>query len=172
MLSVSCIVNKIYITCLGKEEVFYSKSIDTGFRLVWLLPFYHPFHLLSILAFFSYIFFVPVGYLCIYKFRKRLDSETKGLNEHSRKVRKTRNLVTTRFNLLIWICEVISGFVVLFPGSNIFLILYFFLPSTLSPLMYYMGIEDNRQAMKKHIKEMFLELKRKGKIQVKYKFYI
>ena len=156
----------LYLKCLGKEEVFYSKYEDTGVRLLWLLPLYHPFHLLSILAFFSYIFLVPVGYFCIYTFRKRLDSETRGLSERSRKVRKTRNLVTTRYNLLIWICEFISGFVIIFPGSNVFVILYFFLPSTLSPIMYYLGIEVNRQAMKKHVKEMFLELNRKGKIRI------
>ena len=155
----------LYLKCLGKEEVFYSKYEDTGVRLVWLLPIYHPFHLLSILAFFSYIFLVPVGYFHIYKFRKRLDSETRGLSERSRQVRKTKNLVTTQFNLLIWIFEVISGFVIIFPGSNVFVILYFFLPSTLSPLMYYLGIEVNRKTMKKNIKEMFMELKRKGKIE-------
>ena len=154
----------LYLKCLGREEDFYLQYKDTGIRLLWLLPLYHPFHLLSIFAFFSYIFFVPAGYLYIYIFRKKHDSKTAGISESSYKARKRKNLVTTKFNLLIWICEVVSGFVVLFPGSNLFVILYHFLPSSLSPILYYVGIEAKRKAMKSRFREMIHELK--GRVEL------
>ena len=117
----------LYLKCLGKEDDFFSQYEENGLglRLFWLLPLYHPFHLISILLFFGYIVVVPVGYFYIYRFRKRHDSETRGLSENSHQLRKNKNLVTTQFNLLIWLCEVVSGVVLIFPGSNLFIILYF-----------------------------------------------
>ena len=139
-------------------------------RLWWLLPLHHPFHILSISAFFGYMFIVPIGYLTIYVFRKKHDASLQGLTESTQLARKSKNLVTTRYNLLIWICELLCGLVVFIPGSNLFLILYHFLPATLSPVLYFLGIEDNRRAMRSRIKEMMSELQKKGNFPDNFKF--
>jgi hypothetical protein len=150
--------NFYYLACIGKEEYFHSQN-KSSLRLVWLLPLYHPFHLLSILAFFSYAFMVPIGYFCIYRFRRHQDSSVKGLSERARVNRVRKNLVTTKTNLIIWICEVVSGFVVALPGSQVFIIAYFFIPNSVSPMLYYAGIEMNRQEMKYHLAEVYRESK-------------
>ena len=69
----------------------------------WTLPIYHPFHLLSIIIFFSYIVMVggstdwinfylylqvPIGYYKIYKFRKNHDLSLSGLSELSKSTRR------------------------------------------------------------------------------------
>ena len=154
----------IYLKCMNRVEEFYEKVEGSNMRVYWSLPLYHPFHLLSIVVFYLYIVIVPTGYFLIYLFRRKMDSKLMqlGLNKNKRNMRKAQNLVTTQFNLLIWFCEVVSGCVVLFPGSNIFLILYFFLPSTISPVLYFVGIESNRMAMRNRVMEM-LEERRKHK---------
>ena len=151
----------IYLKCAGRADEFFTER-KGPVRVWWILPLHHPFLILSISAFFSYIFIVPIGYLTIFVFRRKHDATLQGLTERSRLARKSRNLVTTRYNLIIWICEVLSGLVVFIPGSNLFLILYHSLPATLSPILYFMGIEDNRKAMKARIKEMIMEMKVKG----------
>ena len=153
----------IFLKCDGRAEEFFSKMTGSV-RLWWLLPLHHPFHMLSILTFFSYMFIVPIGYLTIYVFRRKHDANLQGITERVHQARKSRNLVTTRYNLIIWICEVLSGLVVFIPGSNLFLILYHFFPATLSPVLYFMGIEDNRKAMQIRIKEMIKELRSKGNL--------
>ena len=154
--------NFYFLDCIGRAEYFHSQN-QSSLRLVWLLPLYHPFHLLSILAFFSYVFLVPLAYFRIYRYRKQQDSKVSlGLSDNSRKVRIRKNLVTTRTNLIIWIAEVLSGFLVTLPGSNVFVIAYVFVPNSVSPILYYLGIEMNRQAMRTHFQKLFKESKRKG----------
>ena len=154
--------NFYYLNCIGKAEYFHSQN-ESSLRLVWLLPLYHPFHLLSIIAFFSYTFLVPLAYFRIYRFRKQQDSKVNlGLSDNSRKVRIRKNLVTTRTNLIIWIAEVMSGFLVTLPGSNVFVIAHLFVPNSVSPILYYVGIEMNRQEMRAHFQKLFRESKRTG----------
>jgi hypothetical protein len=154
--------NFVFLDCIGKAEYFHSQN-KSSVRLFWLLPLYHPFHLLSIIAFFSYTFVVPLAYFRIYRFRKQQDSKVSlGLSDKSRKVRIRKNLVTTRTNLIIWIAEVMSGFLVTLPGSNVFVIAYIFVPNTVSPILYYVGIELNRQTMKTHFQKLFKESRRTG----------
>ena len=148
-----------YLNCMGRADYYYSQQ-ESSIRLVWLLPLYHPFHLVSILAFFCYALLVPLGYFEIYRFRKQQDARVMGLSNLSRKVRIKKNLVTTQFNMIIWICEVLSGFLIFLPGSQVIVIVFIFIPNSISPVLYYVGIELNRQAMKSHFQELFKESKR------------
>lgn len=146
-----------YLECIGQGEDF--TGIQTNINLVWGLSLFHPFHLLSILTFFSHTLLVPLGYILIYAFRRNQNTETIGLNESSRIARKNRNIVTTKFNLLIWLSEA-SSFFVLVPNGKTFYILYFLISSCVSPMLYYIGIEVNRQAVRQHLKELFKESKK------------
>ena len=149
-----------FLTCSGREADFFSSDERiNGFA--WLLPIYHPFHFLSIFAFFLYAIMVPVGYILIYCFRRKDNYEVLGLNERSRLIRKHKNIVTTRFNIMNWIFEV-TGFIVLIPGKKSFTVLYFLITCTVSPLLYYTGIELNRQAAKKRILVLFKDIKDSG----------
>ena len=149
---------------MGQEGFFESKDYS-GF--LFHLPIYNPFHLLSVLVFFTYSLVLPVGYLAIYFFRKQHDSITSGLTDNSRNRRKNRNVVTAKFNTMIWLSEICS-YLVLIPQGNFFFVLHFLISGTVSPIMYYLGIEANRKAAKDHIKEMFKESMKKEKVQINY----
>ena len=166
-LSIFCCIYReksyFYLRCLGKEDIFHSEfeQFDIGLRLVWLFPIYHPFHLLSILAFFSFTIIVPLGYVCIYTFRRQMNRNIQGLSDESINFRKKRNLVTTKYNLFIWISEVFCSVSILFSNSNIVIILYFALPSTVSPILYFIGILENREHMRIRVREIVKESKGK-----------
>jgi hypothetical protein len=142
--------------CMGQEG--FSKSQGyTGMH--FLLPIYNPFHLLSVLVFFIHSLVLPIGYLAIYFFRKQQDSLTSGLTDKSRNSRKNRNIVTAKINAIIWLSEFCS-YLVLLPQNNIFFVLYFLVSGTVSPILYYSGIEANRKAAQEHIRDMFKESKK------------
>lgn len=71
-----------------------------------------------------------------------------------------------KFNLLIWLCEVISGVVIFLPGSALLIqltrIAYFTIPNTVSPILYYIGIDLNRQEFKKYVMTLFKEAQMRG----------
>ena len=90
-----------------------------------------------------------------------MDRNMKGISDKSRNARKKRNLVSTKYNLIIWICEVLCSFPIIFSKSDIFQILYVSLPSTLSPILYFIGILENREHMRTRLLEIFKEYKRK-----------
>ena len=145
-----------YLTCIGEQDTFlHSNEQVDGFA--WLLPIYHPFHFISILAFFLYSVMVPLGYFLIYLFRKKDNYEVSGLNERSRLIRKHRNIVTTKFNMMNWMFE-ISGFIVLIPGERTFSVLYFLITCTISPVLYYVASGLNRLAAKRRILALFKDL--------------
>ena len=145
--------------------ICFCSTTIAGLRIHWLLPLYHPFHLASIIAYFTYIFVVPCGYFGIFHFRKNQDKNVKGLNEQKLRVRFKKNLVTLRFNLLIWFCEVISGIILFLPGSELVIkvtrLAYFTIPNTISPIFYYVGIELNRKELKKFAQSFFKDVQRK-----------
>ena len=153
-----------YLNCMGNEHLFTdSPARIDGF--VWLLPVYHPFHLLSIFAFFLYSVLVPIGYILIYIFRDKHDGQMLGLCERSRLIRNHKNIVTTSFNLLIWIFEIISfvPFMMFQHGEKAFSLVYFLIGSTTTPVIYYIGMEVNRMAAKKRLMTLFKELRENGK---------
>ena len=121
-----------FLNCMGKQNIlFQSEQKITG--LAFNLPIYHPFHALTIIAFFLFSVLVPVGYFLIYWFRKKDNYHVSGLNERSRLIRRHKNIVSTRFNMMNWIFEMSGFIIVLIPGGNIFSTLHFNLTCTISP---------------------------------------
>ena len=57
---------------------------------------------------------------------------------------KRRNLVTMQFNMIYYVVETVSLFLVMFEDYEFFTILYLLVTSCGAPLVYYLGIEDNR----------------------------
>ena len=70
----------------------------------------------------------------------------------NRKQRKNRNLVTMKFNMINWVLETFSTILVLMKVNRIFYILYLFINATGTPLVYYLGIEENRKAAKEYFR--------------------
>ena len=106
--------SKVYNRCMGKEEQFYfnipffldeSDAWGTYNRL----PIWNPYRLINLLLFFLSFFLAPYAYLRIFYFRKKLRGE--GLNEKEKLRRKKKNLVSTGYNMAIWLFE---GFVLIF----------------------------------------------------------
>ena len=69
-----------------------------------------------------------------------------------RKQRRNRNLVTMKFNMFNWVLETFSTILVLIKVNRIFYILYLFINATGTPLVYYLGIEENRKSAKEYFK--------------------
>ena len=55
-----------------------------------------------------------------------------------------------QFNMINWMVEAVSLFLVMFNESEFFDILYLLVTSCGTPLVYYLGIEDNRQKAREY----------------------
>ena len=59
-------------------------------------------------------------------------------------VRRKQNLVSMQFDMISCLVETVSLFLVIFDDYEFFTILYLLITSCGAPLVYYLGIEDNR----------------------------
>ena len=160
-LTIGCFLYRekysFYWVCMGQEGFFDNKEYN-GFH--FHLPIYNPFHFISVFLFFLHSFLLPVGYFAIYRFRNHQNSIANGLTDRSRSLRKKRNIVTAKMNTIIWLSEMCS-YLVLIPQDNICSVLYFLISGTVTPFLYYYGIEANRKAAKDHVMDIFKESRRK-----------
>ena len=125
---------------------------------MWIISAFHPFRLLNSVCFYSNIILVPVGYIKIFKYRKSLDSHVSGLTERARNLRKIRNLVNFKFNMFAWILDTASILLVI--ASSEFQILYLLVTSCGPPILYFLGMEENRRVTR----NFFISCKRLFKI--------
>ena len=87
------------------------------------------------------------------RFRQKQDKNTSGLSNSARMRRRNRNLVTTKFHLFNWILETLSTFIVIILNLNRFsTLIYIFTISYGTPLVYFMGIEENRKMTQEHFR--------------------
>ena len=81
--------------------------------------------------------------MVVFRFRKRQDNKV-GLSSSAKMTRRKQNLVSMQFNMINWLVETVSLFLVMFEDYEFFTILYLLVTSCGAPLVYYLGIEDNR----------------------------
>ena len=141
------------IDCEQRMEAFYYDTKDFFAEVpgsgILKLPFYHPFYIMTILSFMSDIVLVPIFYVKIYKFRESQNKKELGLTISSIKRRRHRNVVSFKFNLFTWIWETISMVIAALGAENQ---LYYLLSISCGPpLLYFIGIEENRQAAATYI---------------------
>ena len=87
------------------------------------------------------------------RFRQKQDKNSSGLSNSARMKRRNRNLVTTKFHLFNWILETLSTFIVIILNLNRFsTLIYIFTISYGTPLVYFMGIEENRKMAQEHFR--------------------
>ena len=118
----------------------------------WDLPITHPFRLLIHGSFLGNLFVSPFLYILIFLFRRsKSQSHNLGINSKSLKARRRRNVVSARFNFLIWLSELIIVLPYLnknrWGENDTSVVLYLVLDSCCTPLLYYVGIESNRERM-------------------------
>ena len=132
----------------------------------WNLPLDNSFHIITLICFCAYIIITPLGYGAIYRFRKHQDNKVSGISNTVRKQRKNRNLVTMKFNMFNWMLETCSTIlVIIIPPHRYFTLLYILVNSCGTPLVYFMGIEENRNMVKEYFKQ---NIKIKEGIKRKY----
>ena len=85
-----------------------------------------------------------------FRFRNLQDNRVIGLSTAAKIARKRRNLVTMRFNMINWLLETVSLLLVMFNEKQILTILYLLITSCGTPLVYYLGIEENRQKAREY----------------------
>ena len=95
------------------------------------------------------------------RFRKRQDRNAPGLSISARNARWTRNLVSMRFNMINWLLETVSTSLVLVGENKFFTILYLLVNSCGTPLVYYLGIENNRREAREHFQSHVRIFKRR-----------
>ena len=133
----------------------YHKCINKDYDgPTWDLPLSHPFQLACHVFFLSRTLLVPIGYILIFLSRKKDANDAPGISEKSRKMRRTRNAVSAKFNFLIWLSEMSSFIVFIFEGpisDRIYLIISF----GVSPLLYLAGMEETRIRLQLLAKNLF-----------------
>ena len=65
-----------------------------------------------------------------------------------------------QFNMINWMVEAVSLFLVMFNESEFFDILYLLVTSCGTPLVYYLGIEDNRKKAREYFQSRMRILKK------------
>ena len=120
------------------------------------------FHLATLTMFISHILLIPIGYYRLFRFTERNISKVAGsISAKSRTRRKKQNLVTAKFNFLNWLLEAVSLVVVL-PGYGKFTtVVYIFLTSCGPPCIYFLGVEENRKAVKQSLASRIKNVKKK-----------
>ena len=158
------------LVCVGRGHKFYYKDEsffdewDLGSPVpIWRMSFTHPFRLITLTIFLSNTFLMPIGYIKIFRFRDLNDSKLAGLSVKSRISRKKRNLVTIKFNLFNWVLETFSILIVLVEFSNFVTILYLLINSCGPPFVYFLGVEENRQAAAEYFRANIRIFKRNEK---------
>ena len=143
---------------------FYYKEKNTFFQFCrgktnlkadihWDLPLSNPFRLFHLGSFLSNLFISPLLYIHIFYFR-RSNGQGLGLNDQTLKARRRRNVVSAIFNFLV--CLTGNIFLVVFlmvgiEGRNV--VLYMVLESCCTPVLYFVGIESNRERMRNFLRD-------------------
>ena len=98
-----------------------------------------------------------------FSFRRNQDKTVRGLSSDCRKRRKHRNLVTMKFNMFNWLLETLSTFLVLIFINRILTIFYIVTLSCGTPIVYFLGIEENRSMVKQYVKSNISTFSKKEK---------
>ena len=77
-----------------------------------------------------------------------------------------KNIVTMKFNMINWILETIVNILILIDNSRLASVIYILIMSGGTPLVYFMGIEENRKMAKEHFKTHIKIFKKKNQVDV------
>ena len=86
------------------------------------------------------------------RFINQQNDQVVGLSDNAKKRRKHRNVVTMKFNLINYLVETLSGILFLVVKNFFVDVLYLLLNCCGTPLVYYLGIEENRKQAEQYIR--------------------
>ena len=86
------------------------------------------------------------------RFINQQNDQVVGLSDNAKKRRKHRNVVTMKFNLINYLVETLSGILFLVVKNFFVDLLYLLLNCCGTPLVYYLGIEENRKQAEQYIR--------------------
>ena len=78
---------------------------------------------------------------------KNQNENIRGISESSRLKRKRMNLVSLKFNFLNWIIETVSTLLVILIPSDLATTSYILLNSCATPMVYFLGMRENRSSV-------------------------
>ena len=81
-----------------------------------------------------------------FRYRLKQDSSVPGLSYNAKKNRRNRNLVSMKFNLVNWMFESLSTLLVFVNINRFSGLFYVLVMSCGTPIIYLIGIEENRFA--------------------------
>ena len=90
------------------------------------------------------------------------DIKVPGLSNLVRNKRKNRNMVTMKFNMFNWMLETVSTLMMFIFIHRFSTLLYVLVNSCGTPLLYVMGIEENRKMAKEYFKYRMRIISRKS----------
>ena len=90
--------------------------------------------------------------LILRRFKNNQNERVVGLSEVAKRRREQRNVVTMKFNLINYLVETLSGILFLVVKNFFVDLLYLLLNCCGTPLVYYLGIEENRKQAEQYIR--------------------
>ena len=87
------------------------------------------------------------------RFINQQNDQVVGLSDTAKKRRKHRNVVTMKFNLINYLLETLSVLMSLLVKNFFVDLLYYLVNYCGTPLVYYLGIEENRRQAEEYFRQ-------------------
>ena len=153
--------------CTGREHEFYYNKMDFTEELnkssnyFDLSPF-NPFRVIfNFIVLFGGNIGIPLLYGITYMFTKAQNKFATGLSDEAKQRRRQKNLVSIRFNLMNWMLESLMILMIIMTTKKMFQTTFILVTSIGTPLIYYLGIEENRKQIKDFYRQQIRRVKKK-----------
>ena len=87
------------------------------------------------------------------RFKNNQNERVVGLSEVAKRRREQRNVVTMKFNLINYLLETVSVLMSLLVKNFFVDLLYYLVNYCGTPLVYYLGIEENRRQAEEYFRQ-------------------
>ena len=91
---------------------------------------------------------IPLLYGLTYMFTKKQNKVAPGLSDEAMRRRRQKNLVSIQFNLMNWVLESVMILMIVMTTNKMIQTSFILVTSIGTPLIYFLGIEANRQKIK------------------------
>ena len=140
--------------CTGREHEFYYNDVNFTEKTEKSSYYFdmspmHPFRVIfNFIVLFGGNIGIPLLYGLTYNFTKKQNKVAPGLSDEAMQRRRQKNLVSIQFNLMNWVLESVMILMIVTTTDKMFQTSFILVTSIGTPLIYYLGIEANRQKIK------------------------
>ena len=155
-----------FLVCTGREQEFYYNDQDfteesTKSSNYFDMSPLHPFRVIfNFIVIFGGSIGIPLLYGLTYKFTMNRNKIASGLSDEAKQRRRQRNLVSIRFNLMNWMLESVMIIMIFMTTDKMFQTTFILVTSIGTPLIYYLGIEENRKQIEEFYRNQIRKVKR------------